>query len=243
MEAKQIVIVEDDEVTALNLKMNIEKLGYHVSGDFRNARDLLDTISQIPVDLFFIDISLEAAADGLELARELKEKTGKPFIFLTAHSDENVVAKAKALDPSGYIVKPFHPNSLKASLQMALPKQKEAHHSDNIATLPKSAVSSRLKLLAQAGTLPFAHLYRYSIEQDRFYKNNTPIDLEMEHKELLKLLLANLGVVLTHEEIQEYFQNSFEKMIKVGRVIMRLKMFFGSEVIKSAAGIGYYIEE
>ena len=243
MMKQKIAIIEDDEITALNLKLNIEKFGYEVSGVYHRVSDLLNDLERNPADLFFIDISLEEADDGLELAKILKEKTAKPFIFLTAHSDEQVVAKAKALEPSGYIVKPFHPNSLKASLQMALASQSEFIDDFNIATLPKDAVTRRLELLSRDNKVLFGYLYHYNIELDQFFKNNSPLELEDEQKELLKLLLANLGVVVTLEEIQEYFQKHFQKTIKTGRVVMRLKMIFGSEVIKSAEGIGYYIEE
>ncbi len=239
---QQIAIIEDDETTALNLKLNIEKLGYQVSGVYHRANDVLDSLDHNPVDLFFIDISLDEADDGLKLAKTLKEKTEKPFIFLTAHSDEQVVARAKELEPSGYIVKPFHPNSLKASLQMALATRDTTGES-NIATLPKDAVEHRLKVLSDDNKILFGYLYHYNIELDRFFKNNSPLELEEEQKELLKLLLANLGIVITLEEIQEYFQKHFQKTIKTGRVVMRLKMIFGSETIKSAEGIGYYIEE
>lgn len=240
---ERIVIVEDDEITALNLKMSVEKLGYEVSRVFHSPAELIDVIDEIPVDLFFIDISLQEAADGLELAKTIKEKRAKPFIFLTAHSDEAVVAQAKALEPSGYIVKPFHPNSLKASIQMALATTSSEEESTKIASLPKDAIDERLKLLASNGKVNFAHLYHYNTEVDQFFKNNTPIELDEEHKELLKLLVANLGVIVTLEEIQDYFQKHHQKMIKTGRSFMRLKMTFGSDVIKSAEGIGYYIEE
>ena len=240
---KQIVIIEDDEITALNLKINVEKLGYGVSGVFHSPSELVDVVDQIPVDLFFIDISLQEASDGLELAKTIKEKRAKPFIFLTAHSDEAVVAKAKALEPSGYIVKPFHPNSLKASIQMALATDSSAEDTADIASLPKDAVNERLELLASDGKVHFAHLYHYNRDLDQFFKNNTPIELDEEHKELLKLLLANFSVIVTLEEIQDYFQKHHQKMIKTGRSFMRLKMTFSSEIIKSAEGIGYYIEE
>ncbi len=240
---QQIVIIEDDETTALNLKFNIEKMGYKVSGVFHTPSQVIKSIEHIPADLFFIDISLQKAADGLELAKILKQKTAKPFIFLTAHSDEQVVAEAKKLDPSGYIVKPFHPNSLKASLQMALTAEPSKDGTADVASLPKDAVQHRLQLLSKNSRLLFSHIYHYDTKLDKFFKNNVPIELEEDHKELLKLLLANLGVIVTLEEIQEYFQKFHQKMIKTGRSFMRLKMTFGSDVIKSAEGIGYYIEE
>ena len=241
---QQITIIEDDEITALNLKINIEKLGYGVSGVFHTPAEALDALGHIKSDLFFIDISLQDSDDGLKLAETLKEKTGKPFIFLTAHSDEAVVAKAKVLEPNGYIVKPFHPNSLKASLQMALPLQESADNATDIASLPKDAVERRLQLLAKDDGVTFAHLYHYDTTLDQFFKNNFPLELKEEQKEVLKLLLANLGVVVTLEEIQNYFRNKYNKAIKAGRVLMHLKMALGgSDVVKSAEGIGYYIEE
>lgn len=237
-----IVLIEDDKVTALNLKIQIDKLGYEVSGVFHTAADALENLEHTPADLYLIDISLQTDADGLDVAKTLKEKSSKPFIFLTAHSDKEIVSKAKELSPAGYIVKPFHPNSLKASIESALTSNTTAKDATP-ASLPKEAVKQRLALLSSENKIPFGKLYHYDKQLDTFFKNNTPLELEEEQKELLKLLLANLGVVLTHEDIQNYFKETHNTTIKTGRVVMRLKMILGSEVIKNAEGIGYHIQE
>ena len=84
MKSKRVLIVEDDEVTAMNLKMSLEKQGYVVVAI---ADDALSAKSKIKVyvpDILIIDISLQESDDGIKLASYIREKQLMPFIFLTA---------------------------------------------------------------------------------------------------------------------------------------------------------------
>ena len=118
----KILIVEDDEVTALNLKMSLEKQGYDVVSIADNASHARNKIKVYEPNIILIDISLQESNDGIELATYVREKYELPFIFLTAHSDNDIINQAKLTQPYGYIVKPFDPQGLNASIQMALYK-------------------------------------------------------------------------------------------------------------------------
>lgn len=50
-----------------------------------------------------------------------------PFIFLTSHADHTTVARAKEVNPPAYLVKPFLPEELYASIELALHNYSQTH--------------------------------------------------------------------------------------------------------------------
>ena len=60
--------------------------------------------------------------DGVETALKLRDAYGIPVIYLTAHSDEETLKRAKLAEPLGYILKPFKSIELKSVLEVALYK-------------------------------------------------------------------------------------------------------------------------
>lgn len=78
-----ILIVEDDEVTALNLKLSLEKHGYEVVSIAETVLQARNKIKIYEPNLILIDISLQKSADGIELANFINQKYHTPFIFLT----------------------------------------------------------------------------------------------------------------------------------------------------------------
>jgi response regulator RpfG family c-di-GMP phosphodiesterase len=77
-------------------------------------------------DLVIMDIRLDGGVDGIEAARRIRLDLDVPLIFLTAMEDEETVARAKILEPYGYILKPFNPPDLRIALEIALHKHKSA---------------------------------------------------------------------------------------------------------------------
>ena len=49
---------------------------------------------------------------------------GIPVIFLTAHSDESTLAKAKVTEPYGYIIKPYDVTELRHAIELAIYKNR-----------------------------------------------------------------------------------------------------------------------
>ena len=101
--SQKILIVEDDEVTALNLKMSLEKLGYEVVSTADTAIQARNKIKIYEPDLILLDISLQEMNDGIELAHYIHEKYALPFIFLTSHFENEVISAVMegSRDPSG----------------------------------------------------------------------------------------------------------------------------------------------
>lgn len=116
----RVLIVEDERLVALDLKGQLQDLGYEVVGSAASGETALDTALLVAPDIVLMDVNLSGTMRGTEAARLLWERMQIPSIFLTAYTDEQVLADAKLAKPFGYIVKPFAPEQVHAAIQMAL---------------------------------------------------------------------------------------------------------------------------
>ena len=122
MNGKGILIVEDENIVALDMRMRLESLGYSVIGVVDNGNSALDFVSHVAPDLVLMDIKLKGGTDGIETARLVREHIEVPVIFVTAFTDEGTLERAKLASPYGYIVKPFHERELRIAIELALYK-------------------------------------------------------------------------------------------------------------------------
>jgi PAS domain S-box-containing protein len=118
----RILIVEDERITAEDLREILTSQGYTVVASVSNGADAVALADETQPDLALMDIQIKGVMDGTETARILRERFNIPVIFLTAHADAGTVTRAKNSDPLGYIVKPFQEAELHASIEIALHK-------------------------------------------------------------------------------------------------------------------------
>ncbi|MDD3506026.1 MAG: response regulator, partial [Sulfurimonas sp.] len=59
MDKHTIIIVEDDEITALNLKLSLQKHGYEIVAMYDNSEEAKEKIASYRPDVIIIDISLQ----------------------------------------------------------------------------------------------------------------------------------------------------------------------------------------
>ncbi len=80
-----------------------------------------------------MDINLGSEEDGIDLAKFIRENFDIPVLFLTSYADRDTINRAKEVEPSAYILKPFTEKSLLSSLEIALSNYSRKH----IQQLPK----------------------------------------------------------------------------------------------------------
>lgn len=122
MDRAQILIVEDENVVALDIKNSLENLGYAVSGVVSSGRQAIERAAETRPDLVLMDIRLRGDMDGVEAARAIWNDFDIPVIYLTAHADEATLQRTKVSEPFGYILKPFADVELRTTIEMALHK-------------------------------------------------------------------------------------------------------------------------
>ena len=124
MEQERILVVEDEKIIALDLKRRLEKFGYLVVGLASRADEAVELAGNERPDLVLMDIRLKGDMDGIEAAKEINERFNIPVIYLTAHSDDETLKRAKQTDPYGYILKPFEEDDLRTTIELALHRSK-----------------------------------------------------------------------------------------------------------------------
>lgn len=115
---KKILIVEDQFVEANNLRIILERAGYHVTGIAYSVAEALDLIEKEPLDMVLLDIFLQGDQTGIDLAITL-QRWKVPFVYLSANSDKKVLDAAKATRPFGFLVKPFREKDVLVMLDVA----------------------------------------------------------------------------------------------------------------------------
>ena len=122
MEKKQIMIVEDERIVAEDIKNNVQSLGYDVSAVVSSGEEALKKVVENKPNLVLMDIKLKGDMDGIEAAGMIRSLANIPVVYLTAHSDENTLRRAKITEPFGYVIKPFKNRNLHIAIEMALYK-------------------------------------------------------------------------------------------------------------------------
>jgi len=122
---EKILIVEDEQELALNIKDILGFIGYEVVGVLDNGVDVLDFLNRHQVDLIFMDIQIKGNIDGVELCRKIKAIKNIPVVYLTAFSDKSILDKISTTEYEGYILKPFTLQELQSAAYLALKNQPE----------------------------------------------------------------------------------------------------------------------
>src|SRR6266446_2154628 len=118
----RILIVEDEAITALDLKRELISLGHEVVGTADNAADAVKATEELKPGLVLMDVRLSGDIDGITAASAIRGNDDIPVVFLTAHSDESTLDRAVNAAPFGYILKPFQARELRVCIEVALYK-------------------------------------------------------------------------------------------------------------------------
>lgn len=124
MESACILIVEDEAITAMDIKTRLSRMGYRVAGIAATGEQAIQLTEETHPDLILMDIKIKGPIDGIQTAELIHAQSNLPIIYLTAYADDATLQRAKLTGPSGYILKPFQERDLAISIEMALYKSK-----------------------------------------------------------------------------------------------------------------------
>jgi len=114
-----ISVVDDDESLRESLEGLLKALGYGVKV-FSSAESFLGSKTLAQTRCLILDVRLPGMS-GPELQRELAgQRIQIPTIFITAHSDEDVVSRVMAGGAVECLLKPFSEDSLLKAISQAL---------------------------------------------------------------------------------------------------------------------------
>lgn len=120
-----ILIVEDDSVSALLLQRALEKNNHHILGVADTGEKALDLLEESHADIVMMDINLAGELDGITTTEIINEKFDIPVVYLSASSDAETLNKVVGTNPSAYVIKPFNIRELNMVIELAIFKDRK----------------------------------------------------------------------------------------------------------------------
>jgi diguanylate cyclase len=114
------LIVEDEILIAEELKQRLSLLGFSVIAAVDSAEEGIAIATRERPDLVLLDIRLKGKKDGVQAAKEIRQKVNVPLVYLTAHSDRLTVDRVKETEYDGFLLKPFREHELQTTIEIAM---------------------------------------------------------------------------------------------------------------------------
>ena len=145
MTLPKILLCEDETILAIDLKAMLEQHGYEVVGLADNGADALAIAEHQPMDIALMDIELNGAMNGIEVANSLRNTYDIPSIFLTGRTDMETFLAAKTTNPYGFLTKPVDIAQLNRTIELAL----QQHAKEKILRAEAQANAAQIDILMQ----------------------------------------------------------------------------------------------
>jgi len=119
----KILYVDDDQRLCRLLRRYLERADYNVTCA-ADGEEMHQRLKEDNFNLILLDIMLPDK-DGLSLAREVRENSSIPIIFLTAKAEIDDKVSGLEIGADDYITKPFEEKELLARIQSVLRRSKQ----------------------------------------------------------------------------------------------------------------------
>ena len=117
-ETTHVLLVDDDRPILMALADSMRRAGYVVS-EAQAGEAALELAKASHFDIALLDVRMPGMS-GLELARALCQHTDLPFLFMSAHSEIDVVKDAAEYGALGYLLKPLTIAQIVPAIEAAL---------------------------------------------------------------------------------------------------------------------------
>ena len=179
--AWRILIVEDDRRLAELTREYLEGNGLKVDIEANGALAAARILAERP-DLVVLDLMLPGE-DGLSICRKVRDRYDGPILMLTARADDLDQVLGLETGADDYVCKPVRPRLLLARIRVLLRRRES----------PEGVAVNARRL--QFGPLVIDNAMREA------WLDGTTIELTSAEFDLLWLLAANAGRILSREEI------------------------------------------
>lgn len=252
----RILIVEDEEKIARFVTLELEHEGYQVE-HAADGRTAVDLALKRDYDLILLDVLLPQL-NGMEVLRRVRKHKDVPVIMVTAR--DAVMDKVAGLDAGAddYLTKPFAIEELFARIRVALKRSEAARAASGVggveagegATGAGTAATSPAGDSAKTSAVPSpATLTVGSVALDPDRREVTvsgsPIALTAREFDVLALLMAHAGTVLTRERIAhealgyEYVGDTNNVDVHIAHLRAKIEDAGGARIIQTVRGVGY----
>jgi CheY-like chemotaxis protein len=117
---KTILLAEDEALIAASERICLENWGYKVITASSGRAAVEEAEKNPSISLILMDLDLGAGLSGSEAAEIILQKKDLPLIFLSAHTEKEIIEKTEKITSYGYVDKNSGETVLAASIKMAL---------------------------------------------------------------------------------------------------------------------------
>ena len=181
MSTPTVLIVEDEESFIEALQIGLRREGFRVEVA-RDGAEALEQFDLVRPDLVLLDVMLPKVS-GIDVCRQLRKRTQTPIIMVTAKGAEIDTVVGLEVGADDYVTKPYRLRELVARMR---------------AVLPRVSVDSACELDQDAIAVGDVAL---DPDQHQVVVRGESLALPLKEFELLHLLLANVGRVLTRDTL------------------------------------------
>jgi two-component system response regulator RegX3 len=176
-----VLIVEDEESFVEALVVGLKREGFLVKVA-RDGSEALDVFDAARPDVVLLDVMLPKIS-GIDVCRELRTRSRVPIIMVTAKGSEIDTVVGLEVGADDYVTKPYRLRELVARMRAVLRRAPRDHD---------EAVSGDA---LEVGDV------RLDPERHEVFVRGDAVSLPLKEFELLEILLANAGRVLTRETL------------------------------------------
>lgn len=253
----RILIVEDEEKIARFVTLELEHEGYQVE-HAADGRTAVDLALERDYDLILLDVLLPQL-NGMEVLRRVRKHKDVPVIMVTAR--DAVMDKVAGLDAGAddYLTKPFAIEELFARIRVALKRSEAVRAASGVggvgAGMARGAGAGAVAMppvsdstQASASPSPAAlTVGSVALDPDRreVTVGGSPIVLTAREFDVLALLMAHAGTVLTRERIAhealgyEYVGDTNNVDVHIAHLRAKIEDAGGTRIIQTVRGVGY----
>jgi two-component system response regulator RegX3 len=178
-----ILVVEDEDSFVEALTVGLKREGFRVQVA-RDGAEALDMFDAVKPDLVLLDVMLPKVS-GIDVCRELRRRSSVPIIMVTAKGGEIDTVVGLEVGADDYVTKPYRLRELVARMRAVL--RRRSSDAAAVASLSGEALSVGDVVLDP--------------ERHEVLIRGDPVQLPLKEFELLEILLANAGRVLTRETL------------------------------------------
>lgn len=223
----QILVVDDDAQTRQLIVRYLIENGFRASGA-RDAREMRETLANADVDLIVLDIVLPGTS-GLDLCREIRQRSRLPIVILTAKGDETERIVALEIGADDYLTKPVNPRELLARIKAVLRRSGDSEPLTRGITQRFGFGGWTLDISRRELLSPYGSI----------------VDLTSGEHNLLVAFVRHPQRVLSRERLLDLACNristGFDRSVDslVSRLRRKMEHDDGQHLIKTVRGVGY----
>lgn len=105
LETIKILLVEDEAIIAMAQAQTLNRIGYDVSTAYSGEQAVETALEDCTIDLILMDIDLGHGIDGTEAAQRILQDHHVPIVFLSSHTEPEMVEKVRGITRYGYVLK------------------------------------------------------------------------------------------------------------------------------------------